>query len=132
MKASSHLSPAKLVKLAQAKAHEADSWAEFSNYIFDPETGLIAKAFPKLEDRRRFASTPEYKAIWKLMESVQTRTGLIEGATLKKSGRFVVRLPRSMHAALEVEASREGVSLNQLVVAMLASKLGGIFTNSAT
>jgi hypothetical protein len=36
----------------------------------------------------------------------------------------VVRLPRSLHAALEREAIAEGVSLNQLVVAKLAVGLG--------
>ena len=49
--------------------------------------------------------------------------GLVEGATPKKSGKFVVRLPQSLHIALEREAKREGVSLNQLVVAKLAAQL---------
>ena len=36
------------------------------------------------------------------------------------SGRFVVRLPRTLHADLARRAKREGVSLNTLVVALLA------------
>ncbi len=52
------------------------------------------------------------------------RHGLVEGGTPRKSGRFVVRLPQSLHAALESEAMAEGVSLNQLVVAKLALGLG--------
>ena len=36
------------------------------------------------------------------------------------SGRFVVRLPQSLHAELSREAEREGVSLNQFVTAALA------------
>ena len=67
--------------------------------------------------------SPEYKAIRKLISDVRSRTGLIEGATPKKSGKFVVRLPRSLHAALEAEAEREGVSLNQLVVAKLSMSM---------
>ena len=35
----------------------------------------------------------------------------------------MVRLPRSLHAALEREAAIEGVSLNQLVVMKLAAQL---------
>ena len=46
----------------------------------------------------------------------------LQGAT-PKSGRFVVRLPRSLHAALELEAQDEGVSLNQLVVAKLSMQM---------
>jgi hypothetical protein len=52
------------------------------------------------------------------------RPGLVEGGTPKKSGRFVVRLPQSLHAVLEREAIAEGVSLNQLVVAKLSVGLG--------
>jgi len=47
----------------------------------------------------------------------------VEGVTPQKSGRFVVRVPRSLHAALDREAAAEGVSLSQLVVAKLAVRL---------
>lgn len=40
------------------------------------------------------------------------------------SGRFLLRLPRSLHARLTDEAEREGVSLNQYVVAKLAESAG--------
>lgn len=38
------------------------------------------------------------------------------------SGRFLVRLPRRLHAELARNAKREGVSLNQYVLFMLAGK----------
>ncbi|MBI4613628.1 MAG: toxin-antitoxin system HicB family antitoxin [Planctomycetes bacterium] len=37
------------------------------------------------------------------------------------SGRFNLRIPSSLHRHLSVEASREGVSLNQLVLSKLRS-----------
>lgn len=40
------------------------------------------------------------------------------------SGKFTVRLPRSMHRKLVEQARREGVSLNQLVNVTLAESLG--------
>jgi len=39
------------------------------------------------------------------------------------SGRFVVRLPKSLHARLARTARREGVSLNTLVITLLAAGL---------
>jgi antitoxin HicB len=39
------------------------------------------------------------------------------------SGKFNVRIPKSLHAALASEADSEGVSLNQLVLAKLAMHL---------
>jgi hypothetical protein len=38
----------------------------------------------------------------------------------KFSGRFVLRLPKSLHARLAGEAEKEGVSLNQYVVYKLS------------
>ena len=38
----------------------------------------------------------------------------------KYSGKFVVRLPRSLHQRLVIEAEKEGVSLNQLALYKLA------------
>lgn len=40
------------------------------------------------------------------------------------SGRFVLRLPRGLHAQLASEAAREGVSLNQYVATTLAGVVG--------
>jgi predicted RNase H-like HicB family nuclease len=37
------------------------------------------------------------------------------------SGKFIVRLPRSLHAQLVQAADREGVSLNQYVLTILAA-----------
>lgn len=38
----------------------------------------------------------------------------------KYSGKFVVRIPKSLHQRLAIEADREGVSLNQLALLKLA------------
>jgi len=40
------------------------------------------------------------------------------------SGKFVVRVPPQVHRCLAIEAAEEGVSLNRLVSAKLAYKLG--------
>ncbi len=44
----------------------------------------------------------------------------IPEAAEKYSGKFVVRLPKSLHQRLAIEAEKEGVSLNQLALYKLA------------
>ncbi|WP_265288919.1 toxin-antitoxin system HicB family antitoxin [Verminephrobacter eiseniae] len=39
-------------------------------------------------------------------------------------GRFVARVPKSIHAQLGARAKAEGVSLNSLVIALIAEGLG--------
>lgn len=41
-----------------------------------------------------------------------------------QSGKFVQRLPKSLHARLQARARQEGVSMNTLVVALVAEGLG--------
>ena len=113
----------KILDSANTVALSAETWADLSNALFDPIDGLVAKAYPTRDERNKFIETEEYKAIRQLIDAVEERTGLVEGATPKKSGKFIVRLPRSLHAALDVEAENEGVSLNQLVVTKLAVQM---------
>lgn len=44
----------------------------------------------------------------------------IPGNANNYSGKFVVRLPKSLHQRLAIEAEKEGVSLNQLALYKLA------------
>jgi HicB-like protein involved in pilus formation len=113
----------RLVKQAEQIASSVETWADLSNALFAPFNGLLTQAYPTPAERRAFTKTPQYRRINSLLEEAIETFGLVEGATPKKSGRFVVRLPRSLHAALEREADQEGVSLNQLVVAKLALQL---------
>jgi len=44
--------------------------------------------------------------------------------TAEPSGKFVQRVPKSIHAQLALRAKQEGVSLNSLVLAFIADGLG--------
>jgi predicted HicB family RNase H-like nuclease len=113
----------KVLKEAREIARSVETWADLCNALFNPVDGVLTSAFPTPSERAKFVKTEQYKKIQDLIETAIESTGLVEGATPKKSGRFVVRLPQSLHVALEQEAKQEGVSLNQLVVAKLAAQL---------
>ncbi|HMC88916.1 MAG TPA: toxin-antitoxin system HicB family antitoxin [Gemmataceae bacterium] len=113
----------RVLQQAKKAAATVETWADLSNALFDPVQGIITRAYPTRADREAFVKTEQYQKIRKLLAHAMETHGLVEGATPHKSGRFVVRVPRSLHAALEREAENEGVSLNQLVVAKLAAQL---------
>ncbi len=48
----------------------------------------------------------------------------VEGETEDLSGKFTVRVPRSLHRKLIEQARREGVSLNQFINVTLAESVG--------
>ena len=108
---------------AHKLAMSAKTWADLSNALFDPLEGLVVRSFPSHEERSKFRKTPAYDELHALVEKKMEETGVANGANPRKSGKFVVRLPRSLHTALEKEAHAEGTSLNQLVITKLAIQL---------
>ena len=115
-----------ILKEGMKLANSMTTWADLSNALFDPLDGLVARSFATTEERAKFRKTKVYDQLHELVEKKMESTGVIGGATPKKSGKFVVRLPRSLHAALEAEAEKEDTSLNQLVVTKLAVQLDNL------
>jgi hypothetical protein len=111
----------RIVQKARELASRATSWTAYSNAMFDPQ-GFVAKTFPKMTERRAFYETPQYNEVNQIFLGVIKKFGVAQGASTK-SGKFVVRVPKTLHASLEVEAKDEGVSLNQLALTKLAMPL---------
>ena len=93
-----------ILERARELARKATTWADFSNALFDPFDGELVRTYPTQEDRETFRTTKEYKEIRALLQQKMNQTGLVKGAAPTKSGKFVVRLPRSLHAAHDAEA----------------------------
>jgi HicB-like protein involved in pilus formation len=96
------------------------TWVEANNAIYGPG-GPFARLFPNAKDRTAFAKSKESRQIDRFIDSLPEPPA---GPQRREySGKFNVRVPKSLHAALASEAEAEGVSLNQLVVAKLALHL---------
>ncbi len=113
----------KILSEAQELAARATSWTEFSNAVLGQHDSLVARAFPRMTERQAFYEMPQYATVNDLLLSLIKQHGVEQGASTRKSGKFVVRVPKTLHASLEVEASQEGVSLNQLALSKLAIRL---------
>lgn len=96
------------------------TWVEANNAIYAPG-GPLSRLFPTKEDREAFQKSPERKQIDELIDSLPDPP--VRSETKEYSGKFNVRIPKSLHAALATEAEAEGVSLNQLVLTKLAMNL---------
>ena len=109
-----------IMEAARIEAATAISWTDFSDFLFDPDEGLLTGLYPTDASRRRFRQSAEFAELTKLVEEVRNRTGLFEGSMPQKCGKILVELPQSMRAALEAEAESAAVSVDQLVIAKLA------------
>ena len=98
------------------------TWVEANNAIYGPG-GPFTRLFPNAKARVAFAKTKESRQIDRLIDSLPEPA--LGPQRREYSGKFNVRVPKSLHAALASEAEAEGVSLNQLIVAKLALHLQG-------
>ena len=94
------------------------------------EGGGYAITFPDLPGCRSDGATPE-EAIENGRDALQSWLAVASefgdktpGPFAAVSGRFVQRVPRSLHAQLIAYAKAEGVSLNTLIVSLVSQGLG--------
>ena len=96
------------------------SWVDANNAVYGPG-GSFTRLFPTAKDRAAFSRTKESRQLDRLIDSLPEPP--VGPQRREYSGKFNVRVPKSLHAALASEAEAEGVSLNQLVVAKLRTRL---------
>ena len=110
-----------LLTLAQKLAQTPGlTWVEANNAIYGPG-GPFVRLFSNAKDRVAFAKTKESRQIDRFIDSLPEPP--VGPQRREYSGKFNVRVPKSLHASLVSEAEAEGVSLNQLIVTKLALHL---------
>jgi predicted HicB family RNase H-like nuclease len=113
---------AEALQVARAAAKKIRQWQDLHNHLF----GVFGQMFPTRADRLAFSQTEESRQIHELLAERLKETGIPQAPVSESSGAFNLRLPKSLHAALVLEAEREGVSLNQLCVAKLGVELAEV------
>jgi antitoxin HicB len=94
---------------------------------WDPEDGCYIATLPAWQNAQTHGATPQAavrnaREVLALLIQTALRHGEPIPATERRhSGNLRLRLPVSLHNRLAAAAEREGVSLNQWIVAKLAS-----------
>jgi hypothetical protein len=113
-----------LLAYARQVADQGADWIELHNAVFGIG-GKFSRLFATRPERTRFLKSPEYKEIARMIAKLQGGNDdtPFEEILTNVNGRLLVRVPRSIHAALLAEAAAEGISLNQLCLAKLSVQL---------
>jgi len=100
--------------------------------LSEEEGGGYLISFPDFSECISDGETPE-EAIQNGLDALQETIYALESLNLpvpepgsggSYSGKFIQRVPKSIHARLAARAKQEGVSMNSLVNVMLAESLG--------
>ena len=106
--------PRAALRYAQELRDKGATWEQAHNQLFG-RGGRITQLFPSEQERAEFLKTPEADQVYAILGELP-RPAPQESA----SGKILVRVPKSVHAALLTESEQEGTSLNQLIVAKLS------------
>lgn len=107
-----------LLQIAREATSRAECWQDLHNSVYGVG-GPFSQLCRTPVERTAFSKTEQYEEIRSMIQSLPGRSGTSEDF----NGKILVRVPKSLHAALSHEAESEGVSLNQLIVAKLSAQL---------
>lgn len=104
-------------RMAETLFRQDPDWVTFFREVLGVD-GLVRKSFGTPEDLADFEQTSEYSQIQEMLKRLRERGA--EKPTFQEQSRVItVRLPRSLHEALQDEAHRRRTSMNKLCIAKL-------------
>lgn len=107
--------------VAEKVFQQSQNWVGFYREILG-EQGIVRKMYPTGEQWAAFCNTNEYREIQRMLRELMRR-----GRKSEKSGEptrvITVRLPKSLHESLRLEAFATDTSINQLCIAKLMQAL---------
>ena len=98
-------------------------WVKFFREVLGVE-GAMRRQFPTAEELAAFEKTEEYVEIQRMMTQLRSRHGR-DGEGSEPTRVITVRLPKSMHESLMVEAHSHQTSMNKLCISKLLRMGGG-------
>ena len=124
--------PQEVIRVAQTLFHQNPDWVTFFREVLGLG-GIVRQMYPTAEALTEFEKTTQYGEIQQMLAKLR-----VEGPPVpedKEPTRVItVRLPKSLHEFLQVEAHEKCTSMNQLCISKLvqwldsdlaASKTGG-------
>lgn len=100
---------------------QVSDWIIVFREIFGPD-GVARRYFPTSEEMEKFEQTLEYRAIRQFIAQVREQNS--DGADGKVATRMItVRIPKSLHDSLRVEAHERRTSMNKLCIWKLVQTL---------
>ena len=92
-------------------------WVKFYREVMGLH-GLVRRAFPTLEEMAEFEQTETYRQIHRMVAELRKKAPP-EDLEQEETKVITVRIPKSMHEALRIEAYEHHTSMNKLCISKL-------------
>jgi predicted HicB family RNase H-like nuclease len=107
----------RVYQVAQHLYSKSPHWATFHREVLGVD-GIARRLFPTLEAMEAFEQTEEYQNIQRMLAELRT-TGPLPPKVEEPTCVVTVRLPKSLHEALRIEAYERMTSMNKLCISKL-------------
>ncbi len=107
-------------RIAMSLHDQSPDWVTFFREILGIG-GVVRRLFPEDKSLLEFEETPEHAEIQLMLARLRRKTG--RGATHEPTRVITVRLPKSLHEALQAEAHLHQTSMNKLCISKLLQVL---------
>ena len=122
--------PQEVIRIAQTLFHQNPDWVTFFREVLGLG-GIVRQMYPTADDLTEFEKTTQYGEIQQMLAKLR-----VEGPPVpedKEPTRVItVRLPKSLHEFLQVEAHEKCTSMNQLCISKLVQWLDSDLAASKT
>ncbi|HTQ37962.1 MAG TPA: toxin-antitoxin system HicB family antitoxin [Pirellulales bacterium] len=122
--------PQEVIRIAQTLFHQNPDWVTFFREVLGLG-GIVRQLYPTAEALTEFEKTEQYAEIQQMLAKLR-----VEGPPVpedKEPTRVItVRLPKSLHEFLQVEAHEKCTSMNQLCISKLVQWLDSDLAASKT
>jgi hypothetical protein len=108
---------AEVEHFAKQLFEKATDWVRFYREVLGMQ-GIVHQMFPRDEDFVAFKRTDAYREILRLVNELREKKPLAEDVG-EPTRVITVRLPKSMHEALQAEAYEHHTSMNKLCISKL-------------
>ncbi len=114
-----------VLRLAQEAFAMTGSWIVFYREMLGID-GVVRKLFPDSDQLRYFETQPEFAELQEMVAAMRSQDPG-KGSTSEPERMITIRLPKSLHEALQQESEELNLSINQLCISKLLQRIESRF-----
>lgn len=114
-----------VLRVAQEAFAQTGNWVVFYREMLGDD-GVCRKLFSDADEMRYFETTPEFAELQEMVAAMRSQD-LSKGDAAEPERMITIRLPKSLHDALRIEAKELNLSINKLCISKLLQRIEGRF-----
>lgn len=114
-----------VLRIAEVAFAGTGSWVTFYREMLGVD-GVVRKLFPSSEQMRQFEQSGEFAELQEMVAALRSQDNS-KGDAAEPERMITIRLPKSIHDSLRIEADELNLSINKLCISKLLQRIESRF-----